>query len=54
MAIYFVTLLALRKFVAWKGKPLDAELRGVVLGASRLGAGLQSWGVRLSASSPAR
>jgi hypothetical protein len=54
VGLYFVTLLALRKFVAWRGKPLDAELRGVVLGASRQGQGPRAWGVRLSASSLAR
>ena len=54
MGLYFVTLLALRKLIAWRGKPLDAELRGVVLGASRQGRGPQAWGVRLSASSLAR
>jgi len=33
VAIYFTSLILLRKLVAWRGKPLDAELRGYVLGA---------------------
>jgi hypothetical protein len=33
VGVYFATLIVLRKFVAWRGKPLDAELRGLVLGA---------------------
>lgn len=37
MGLYFATLVALRAFVSWKGKPLDAELRGVVLGACPVG-----------------
>ena len=36
VAIYFTSLVLLKRLVAWRGKPLDAELRGYVLGARAL------------------
>ncbi len=33
VAVYFTSLVVMKKLVAWRGKSLDAELRGYVLGA---------------------
>lgn len=41
MTVYFSSLLIMRRMVNWRGKPLDAELRGYVLGALPAVASLQ-------------